>query len=559
MKNLLITRLALVALFILISLEIFATGPDFQVNGIYYKIISIEDRECSVYGPVYPNNNPDKIIIPSEVKYNGASFKVISVFGENDLRWKQPRYINVKELILPNTVKTIEEDAFYRVRSLEKVQMDGVEYIANNAFESCDNLKTISTSLNRLKYIGFAAFSDCRSLEKVIIPPSCEKIEASAFMGCVNPRLTVVIQDSNEPLICKSTFGSGKKIYVGRNLWDKKWRDGMSGPEHHDIYQGDIYYFKEIEFGDKVTEMLVVNPTRRYDGDLDNFPFKITIGASIKVVPDFRNDNMTIKSLYLVSQLPPLGGGFSNRTYLHGTLYVPKGSLDAYKNKGGWKNFLNIQEYENSRTIAAQKALEEGLAKEAAQKAEAERKAKEEAERKAKKEADRIAKNPVIPDGTTEIPAFAYEGQPIMSITIPNSVTLIGESAFKECRNINSVKIPNSVTCIGDEAFFGCRFLMFVTIGNGVKNIGKQAFKWCYGIKSLTIPNSVTNIGEGAFDGCTGLQSIKSLSTTPPSCGSSTFSNVHTSIPVYVPASAVSKYKSADGWKNFTNIQAIGE
>ena len=387
MKNLLITRLALVALFILISLEIFATEPDFQVNGIYYKIISIEDRECSVYGPVYPNNNPDKIIIPSEVKYNGASFKVISVFGENDLRWKQPRYINVKELVLPNTVKTIEEDAFYRVRSLERVQMDGVEYIANNAFESCDNLKTISTALNRLRYIGFAAFSDCRSLEKVIIPPSCKKIEKSAFLGCVNPRLTVVIQDSDEPLFCHSTFGSGKKLYIGRNIWSKEWHDPNSREDKHDIYQGDIYFFKEIEFGDKVTEMLVVNPTRRYDGDLDNFPFKITIGASIKVVPDFRNDNMTIKSLYLISQLPPLGGGFSNRTYLHGTLYVPKGSLEAYKTAGGWKNFLNIQEYETSRTIEANK---EYLAKKKAEEAEAERRAVE-AKRKAEEEARRKA------------------------------------------------------------------------------------------------------------------------------------------------------------------------
>lgn len=344
MKNLSLTRLVLAALFILSSLKIFAAEPDFQVNGIYYKITSIEKRECSLCGPVNSTKDFDKLIIPAEVEFNGASFTIVSVFGEPSLKQKVSKFVRVKELILPNTVTSIEEYAFYDVPSLEKIQMDGVEYISSNAFERCENLKTISIALNRLKNIGVAAFRDCHSLEEIIIPPSCKMIEGGAFVRCGNSRFTVVIEDSDEPLICNSTFDFGKKIYIGRNL------QGWNGYNHY-VYQGDIYYFKEIEFGDKVTEMLVIDPARSYYGDLDNYAFKITIGASIKVVPDFRNDNMTIKSLYLVSQEPPLGGEFSNRTYLHGTLYVPKGSLTAYKTASGWKNFLNIKEYETSRTI----------------------------------------------------------------------------------------------------------------------------------------------------------------------------------------------------------------
>lgn len=559
MNKLSFKRLALVALFIISGFKIYATEADFQVNGIYYKITSIEERECSVYGPVYPENNPTKLIIPTEVTYNGASFTVVSVFGESQLRTKRSRYVNVKELILPNSVKMIEYSAFYNVRSLERIQMDGVEYISDNAFESCENLKTVSIALNRLKYIGFAGFSDCRSFEKIIIPPSCKKIEKSAFLGCVNPRLTVVIEDSDEPLLCNSTFGSGRKIYIGRNI--QGWY-GLGDAARH-TYHNDIYYFKEIEFGDKVTEMLGINLTRRNYDDLENFPFKITIGASIREVPDFANDDMTIQSLYLVSAVPPhVKGAFSNRTYLRGTLYVPKGSLAAYKDAPIWKNFLNIQEYETERTIAAQKADEGKRAAEEAQKAEAERKAKAEAERKAKEEADRIAKNPVIPDGTTEIPAYAYKGKPIKTITIPNTVTRIGDgafencysltsisipdkvtsignSAFKECKNINSIRIPNSVTSIGDEAFEGCRFLMFLTIGSGVKNIGERAFKYCYGIKSLTIPNSVTKIGEGAFLGCSSIKSVI-IPNGVTSIEDETFSRCSDMISISIPSSVMS-------------------
>lgn len=345
MKNLSLTRLVLVALFILSSLKIFAAEPDFQVNGIYYKITSIEKRECSLCGPVNSTKDFDKLIIPAEVEFNGASFTVVSVFGEPSLKQKVSKFVRVKELILPNTVTSIGEYAFYDVPSLEKIQMDGVEYISSNAFESCENLKTISIALNRLKNIGVAAFRDCHSLEEIIIPPSCKMIEGGAFARCGNSRFTVVIEDSDEPLLCNSSFDFGKKIYIGRNI------QGWYGYNRY-VYQGDIYYFKEIEFGDKVTEMLGINLTRRNYDDLENFPFKITIGASIREVPDFANDDMTIQSLYLVSAVPPrVKGAFSNRTYLHGTLYVPKGSLAAYKDAPIWKNFLNIQEYETSRTI----------------------------------------------------------------------------------------------------------------------------------------------------------------------------------------------------------------
>jgi len=96
------------------------------------------------------------------------------------------------------------------------------------------------------------------------------------------------------------------------------------------------------------------------------------------------------------------------------------------------------------------------------------------------------------------------------SITIPNNVTSIGESAFQESflSGPTSVTVPNSVTSIGDLAFLGNNALTDITLGNGVTRIGDRAFAGCQNLASITIPNSVTRIGNGAFEGARSLASI---------------------------------------------------
>ena len=155
---------------------------------------------------------------------------------------------------------------------------------------------------------------------------------------------------------------------------------------------------------------------------------------------------------------------------------------------------------------------------------------------------------------------ISYPGGKQGVYTIPNSVTSIGESAFSDCYGLTSVTIPNSVTSIGEYAFQVCSGLTSVTIPNSVTSIGDHAFSHCDGLTSVTIGNSVTSIGDEAFRGCSGLTSVTCLATTPPMMGSNVFYNVNRSqIPLYVPAGSVSAYKSADQWKDFTNILPISQ
>lgn len=94
------------------------------------------------------------------------------------------------------------------------------------------------------------------------------------------------------------------------------------------------------------------------------------------------------------------------------------------------------------------------------------------------------------------------------SLTIPDSVTSIGVSAFNGCISLNYVNIPNGVTQLSDYVFLDCSLLSNVTIPDSVTAIGIYAFFSCQSLTLITIPNNVTTIGEYSFYSCTSLTSV---------------------------------------------------
>ena len=94
------------------------------------------------------------------------------------------------------------------------------------------------------------------------------------------------------------------------------------------------------------------------------------------------------------------------------------------------------------------------------------------------------------------------------------TITAIAPQAFRhddwwgENTHLTSVTIPNTVTFIGEEAFYNCTALTSLHLGNGVTTIGKEAFYNCNALVRLTIPGSITSVGYGAFYA---LDSLKHL------------------------------------------------
>ena len=169
----------------------------------------------------------------------------------------------------------------------------------------------------------------------------------------------------------------------------------------------------------------------------------------------------------------------------------------------------------------------------------------------------------------------------LTEVTIGNSVTGIGDNAFRDCSGLTNIVIPNSVTNIGLSALSGCSVLPDIVIPNSVITIEESTFQDCTGLTSVEIPNSVTTIEESTFQGCTGLTAVEipnsvttidylafmdcnalttiySFNPIPPSIDYETFATDHyREATLYVPNESVEKYKTTGYWRLFRNIKGF--
>lgn len=218
---------------------------------------------------------------------------------------------------IPNSVTAIEDYAFSSCYNLEEVELpQQTIYIGKSAFKDCSKLKSLSLP-SSLKYIGRYAFSG-NSITKVNIPASLEEIGDKAFS--YNSLSELVLEDSALPLKVPEDgyllFGNSrselKNLYLGRTLETSLC----------------------VAFKDAPLE-------------------KITIGKDVTNIPCLFNDCYRLKQITCLATEPPVlkesyryddytYPTFDDEVFEKCTLYVPEGSVDAYKKANVWKNFQNI-------------------------------------------------------------------------------------------------------------------------------------------------------------------------------------------------------------------------
>ena len=186
-------------------------------------------------------------------------------------------------------------------------------------------------------------------------------------------------------------------------------------------------------------------------------------------------------------------------------------------------------------------------------------------------------KNITIPSNIIYIGNEAFYRTPLSEITLPNSVTNMGDRVFEDCWWLENITLPNGLTSIGDRVFCSCSLLKNIVIPDGVTNIGNSAFANC-ALKSLSIPDSVINIGDyafagcefasitipnsvstlgaGAFSGCDSLTSIYMEKATPITLNRDILSaSNYINTTLYVPSGSLGAYQVANIWRNFWTIQ----
>ncbi len=120
--------------------------------------------------------------------------------------------------------------------------------------------------------------------------------------------------------------------------------------------------------------------------------------------------------------------------------------------------------------------------------------------------------------------AFTYADQ-IVSVKLPNKLSVIPNMAFKGCESLEEITLPADIVSLEGYAFNGCSSLKTVAFeGNKLSVIGENSFEDCAALKKLTIPEGVTSIEKYAFSDCTSLVDVK-LSTTVKKIAKFAFGN----------------------------------
>ena len=381
----------LAALLLLCSSVI--NAHDFEVDGIYYNILSEEDKtvEVTFRGDSY--NTFDEyigaVVIPVSIKYNEADYGVTSI-GNNAFRncssltsIEIPNCVtsigtrvfegcsSLTSIAIPNSVTSIGSRAFRNCLSLTSIIVD----TSNTIYDSRQNcnaiIETASNTLiigcrntiipNSVTSIGSSAFTGCSSLTSIEIPNSVTSIGSSAFAGCSN--LTSIAIPNSVTSIESSAFAGCS------NLTSIAIPNSVTSIESSAFYNcsnlKDVINFSNLIFS---------KGSENY-GYISYYANKVINAPNGTIVNDFV---------------------FCTQNEMHILLsYI------------GNETEIKLPENYKGENYSIGSRVFEGCSS-------------------------------------------------LTSIAIPNSVTNIGSSAFFSCSSLTSIAIPNSVTSIGSRAFEGC-------------------------------------------------------------------------------------------------------
>lgn len=385
--------------------------------------------------------------------------------------------------------------------SIKSIQIGRhVTSIGDYAFYLCN--KATSVTLGKsLQRIGYAAFSDCEELTTpIVIPANVEKISSEAFSYCAKvPSLTL---NENLRVIGISAFwgmDSIKSVVIPDKVdtIELKAFDGCSHLEHVTIGE-NVKYIASTAFHQykgapvKTVVWKVKNYGKRIEPNVFNLPIRsFVFGENVESIPDkiLSESHLYITSITIPASVKTIGKeSFTGCSQL--TSVVWNATFCGDNTNADDAPFYTMRQKITSFTFG---------------------------------------------DKVQFIPSYlCYQMNKLSEVTIPASVTSIGNHAFDGCSQITDIVLPNDVTTLGEYAFANC------------------------GLTSATIGNNVSSIGKYAFMGNESMSAVYNEAVTPQTITANVFSDVNLSAcDLYVPENSIPAYKAANIWKTFKSFNSI--
>lgn len=442
---------------------------------------------CKSLSSVTIDKNNASFLIDNAALYDSKKETLLSYFGGN----------TSTEFLMPNSVKKIDEYAFWGNDKLEQIALStNLQEVSAYAFSNCKSLSSLVIPYS-VKNIDAKAFENCISLGMVEIPLSVSYIHSTAFDGC--PKLIIKAEE-------KST------AYQYYQTWKELHKD--NGSEIGDTLideEGKVYIIG--------SDGQLVEVKKDHGGST-------TAGSEYSALHDPSNvDYVPLSDPLLNAEDGVLGQ----------TMVVGQNATVLIDPMSAVVNTLSMrsvpeEEEKTAEEIVAKEEKGDALPKYAI--------VDEQITSYAYYKAQDL-ESYTIPSNIRSIGDFSFARSNLKSISIPNSVKTIGYAAFYNCRDLLEITIPSSVTWIEPSAFSYTAWLeqwslnpkaddflvvgdgiliaykgnsSYVTIPEGVETIAPGCFIGREEITGVNIPDTVTIIGQEAFKDCTNLSAVHGAS-----------------------------------------------
>ena len=159
--------------------------------------------------------------------------------------------------------------------------------------------------------------------------------------------------------------------------------------------------------------------------------------------------------------------------------------------------------------------------------------------------------------GSDDSAPFYSTNSQVTSFTFGDSIQVIPAYLCKYMK-VETIAIPATVTSIGQSAFMYCTNLKHFEFPQGIKTVATSVLEGCTALEEVVIPSSVTTINQDAFYNCSALQAIHNYAYTPQTITERTVNNVNKQTCIlYVPMDYIDLYQAKAVWCDFINIIGV--